>query len=316
MKTDYYQLLGVPKDASPDVIKKAYRKLAMQYHPDRNPGDKAAEDKFKQVSEAYAVLSDADKRKRYDAFGSADQFTQNVNMDDIFQGVDWDDLLGQFGLRGGGWGAFRGRQGQQGTGSIFDDVLRGVQGVGAGAAQAARRTGSAVGKPADVEVAITVSFDESMRGVSRQLHLNVGGEDRTFQVRIPPGVSSGKKLRVKGQGTRNAFGQGDLLLVVTVQDDARFTRDGHDLITVAKVKPSTLLLGGSAEVETLEGKKTVRVGPGTPSGTRVRLKGHGAPVPGKHAERGDLFARLEADVPSQLTEAQRAAAEALRGAGL
>lgn len=316
MKTDYYQLLGVPKDATPDAIKKAYRKLAMQYHPDRNPGDKAAEDKFKQVSEAYAVLSDTDKRKRYDTFGSAEQFSQNVNMEDIFQGVDWDDLLGQFGLRGGGWGAFRGRQGQAGTGSIFDDVLRGVQGVGAGAAQAARRTGGAVGKPADVEVAITVSFDESMRGVSRQLRLNVGNEERSFQVRIPPGVSSGKKLRVKGQGTRNAFGQGDLLLVVTVQDDSRFARDGNDLVTVARVKPSTLLLGGSTEVETLDGKKSVRVGPATPSGTRVRLKGQGAPVPGKTGERGDLYARLEVELPAQLSEAQRTAAEALREAGL
>lgn len=320
MKTDFYQLLGVPKDATADAIKKAYRKLALQYHPDRNPGDKAAEDKFKQISEAYAVLSDAEKRKRYDAFGSAEQFGQNVNMDDIMQGVDWDDLLGQFGLRGGGWGPFRGRAGQPGTGSMFDDMLRGVQGMGGAAAGRRSAAGQAhaghPAKPTETEVAVTVSFDEAMRGVERQLRLNVGGEQRDFKVRIPPGVSTGKKVRVKGQGMRSPLGLGDLLLVVTVQDDARFARDGNDLTTIVRVKPSTLLLGGTAEVETLDGKKTMRIGAGTASGTRVRMKAHGAPIPGKVGERGDLYAKLETDAVPTLTDSQRAAAEALRDAGL
>ncbi len=324
MKTDYYTLLGVTRDASPEAIKKAYRKLAMQWHPDKNPGDKAAEEKFKQVSEAYAVLSDAEKRKKYDSFGSAEAFSQNYSHEDIFRDVNFDDLLSQFGLKSSGWGNFRRRKaggaggGGGAGGSIFDDLFgataaspargRASPQAGAGAGQAGR------GK--DAEVPIVVSFVEAMHGAERQLRLQIDGEDRQLKVRIPAGVTTGKKLRVRGAGHVSPVGAGDLTLLITVEDDARFERKGDDLHTVAQVRPSTLILGGAVEVETLAGKKSIKVGAGTSTVAVVRIKKQGAPILGKTGERGDLYVKLEVAGIAAPTEAQQQAAKSLLEAGL
>lgn len=310
MKTDYYALLGVAKEATPEEIKKAYRKLAMQFHPDRNQGDKAAEEKFKQVSEAYAVLSDPEKRKKYNAFGSADAFSQNVSTDDIFRDFNLDDILSQFGMKSSGWGNFKARRGPGGGGgggSIFDDLM------GAGGATTRER---AVKKGDDAEVALTIPFHDAMFGGERPLVLRIGGEERKLTVKIPAGICSGKKLRVRGEGHRSAGGNGDLHLLVTVEADPRFERRGDDLHTSAQVPFSTLLLGGSADVDTLAGKKRIKVTGGQPSGIQVRVRGQGAPVLGKSDERGDLYVRLEAHVEGPLSDEQRAAAERLREVGL
>lgn len=324
MKQDYYTLLGVARDATPDAIRKAYRKQAMQWHPDKNPGNAAAEEQFKRVAEAYAVLSDPAKRRQYDSFGSADEFSQNVSVEEIFKDFNFEDLLAQFGLKSSGWGSFRARKGG-GAGSIFDDLIGAVRGQAASphgesataAAGAARpRPAGQAGKGRDAEVPIAISFYEAMHGGERQLRLNIDNQDRECKVRIPAGVATGKKLRVRGQGHDGVTSRGDLTLVVTVEADPRFERKGDDLHTVALVKPSTLLLGGSAEVETLDGKKTVRIAAGTSSGALVRVRNQGAPALGKADERGDLYVKLEVQLPGVLSEPQRKAAESLREAGL
>ena len=313
MKTDYYTLLGVAKAATPDEIKKSYRKLAMQHHPDRNQGDKGAEEKFKQLSEAYAVLSDADKRKKYDAYGSADAFSQNVSNEDIFKDFNLDDILSQFGMRSSGWGNFKtrrtspGTQGGQvgGSASMFDDLF--------GTTATRERVPK---KGQDAELPLTIPFHDAMFGGERPIALQIDGEERRLTVRVPAGIATGKKLRIKGEGHKAPGGRGDLHLLVTVEEDPRFERKGDDLHTTARILPSALLLGGSADVETLHGKKRIKISGGAPSGTQVRVRGQGAPVLGKPGVHGDLYVRLEVQVDGPLTDEQRQAVEHLRELGL
>lgn len=310
MKSDYYAQLDVPRDASADAIKKAYRKAAMKYHPDKNPGDKAAEEKFKQVSEAYAVLSDETKRKQYDQFGDS-RFHSEHSSEDILRDFNLDDILSQFGMRGSGWGNFKFRRGG-GTapgGSPFEDLFSGAGARGRGKAEAPA-TGT------DAEVALLVPFLDAMHGGEKQIQLSIDGEQRDLHVRIPAGIATGKKLRVKGEGHRGPGGKGDLYLIVTVDVDARFERRGNDIHTVASIPPSSFLLGGPVEVETLSGKKTIKVAGGTSSGAVVRVRKQGAPILGKAGEHGDLYVKLEVALPRELSDAQRLAAEALRDTGL
>jgi curved DNA-binding protein len=166
------------------------------------------------------------------------------------------------------------------------------------------------------EVPIEVSFYEAMHGSERQLQVRIDGQQRDLTVRVPAGIHSGKKLRVKGKGHRGPGGNGDLLLTVQVSADERFERDGDDLHTSARVQASDLLLGGTATVETLAGERRLKVKAGTASGTRLRIRGAGAPVLGKSDNHGDLYVRLEVVPPEELDEDQRAAAEALRESGL
>ncbi len=322
MKSDYYALLGIAKDATPDAIKKAYRKMAMQYHPDRNQGNKEAEEKFKQVSEAYAVLSDPEKRRKYDSFGSADAFSQTYSTEDIFKDFNLDDLLSQFGMKASGWGNFRGKRpapagAPAGVGSIFDDLF-GMGGSPAGArarpqTQAPAQTSS---KGRDAEVPIVISFYEAMHGGERHLKLHIDNQERELTVRVPAGIATGKKLRVRGEGHRGVTAHGDLNLLVTVEADPRFERRGDDLHTVAQVKPTTLLLGGSVEITTLDGQKHIKVAAGTSTAALVRIKKQGAPILGKANERGDLYVKIEVSLAGELTEDQRKAAQALRDLGL
>jgi curved DNA-binding protein len=311
-KTDYYALLGVAKDATPDDIKKAYRKLAMQHHPDRNQGDKSAEEKFKQMSEAYAVLSDPDKRKKYDAYGNADAFSQNVSNEDIFKDFNLDDILSQFGMRSSGWGNFKtkrtaggGHASQGGGASMFDDLF--------GTTATRERVPK---KGQDAELPLTVPFNDAMFGGELPIALQIDGEERRLTVRIPPGITTGKRLKVRGEGHKAPGGKGDLHLLITVAEDPRFERKGDDLHTTAHIPASTLLLGGSADVETLHGKKRIKVSGGVPSGTQVRVRGQGAPLLGKPDAHGDLYVRLEVKVDGALSEEQRQAVEKLREVGL
>jgi curved DNA-binding protein len=322
MKSDYYALLGIQKDATPEAIKKAYRKLAMEFHPDRNQGNKDAEEKFKQISEAYAVLSDPEKRRKYDSFGSAEAFSQNYSTDDIFKDFNVDELFSMFGKSYSGWGGFRNskRGGAGGVGSMFDDLF----GMGGGPGAPSARARNAAGQPPpqaavkgrDAEVPIVISFHEAMHGGERHLKLHIDNQERDLKVRIPAGIATGKKLRVRGEGHGNATARGDLNLLVTVEADPRFERRGDDLHTVAQLKPSTLLLGGSVEIATLEGVKHVKVAAGTSTAALVRVRKHGAPLLGKPGERGDLYVKLEVALPGAPSDEQRKLAEALRDLGL
>ena len=318
MAKDFYQTLGVAKEATADEIKKAYRKLAMKYHPDRNPDDASSEERFKEVSEAYAVLSDDDKRKRYDTVGDSG-FHQQFSTEDILRDFNIDDILSQFGMKSSGWGGggsgwgggARGsaRGGREQSGSIFD--MFGGGGRGRPSPQQRPQP-----RGRDAEVPLTVGFHEAMKGAERSLTVHMDGSDVTLTVRIPAGIETGKKLRAKGKGHRGPGGPGDLYLLIDVAPDERFERKGDNLHTTASVLPSTLLLGGRIDVETLDGVKVLRVGPGTSSDKVLRVRGAGAPILGKTESRGNLYVALVVRVPETLSDAQIDAANVLLAAGL
>ncbi|HNU67771.1 MAG TPA: DnaJ C-terminal domain-containing protein [Myxococcota bacterium] len=295
---DYYAILGVGRDAGADELKKAYRKLAMQYHPDRNKGDKAAEERFKQINEAYAVLSDEKKRKEYDTFG-AEGFGQRFSQEDIFRGFDFSSIFGGGeGFRGGGFRS----QGFGGPGAGFEDLLSQMfAGSGMGGRRHARPS-----RGQDMEQAVSLGFLEAMKGAALDVQIPDGaGSWEKVTVRIPPGVSSGTRLRVRGKGGHSPSGaeRGDLFLVIQVEEHPVFSRSGSDLSCDVLVPVSVMVLGGSADVPILEGVRKVKIAPGTQPGTRIRLKGHG--VPSKSGSAGDLYARIQPLFPDKVTDRAR-----------
>jgi curved DNA-binding protein len=307
---DYYELLGVKKDSSPAEIKKAYRKLALKYHPDKNQGDKKAETKFKEINEAYAVLSDAEKKKHYDLYGSTD-FHQRYSQEDIFRGFDLNDVLRQFGFGGAGQSPhFRGGMGgNSGFSSFFNQGQPG--GCGGGCHGAAE-------KGQDMTYQITVSLEEVLNGAERTITLRKNGTPQNVSVKIPKGIEAGKKLRLQGRGgnSRNGGQPGDLYLKVDIASNDNFTREGDDLITQKLITFSEACFGTTIEVETLENKKfMVKIAPGTTHDSRLRLKGHGLPM-GPLGERGDLYVKIGVKVPKELTEQQAKAIQDLRECGL
>jgi curved DNA-binding protein len=309
---DYYELLGVKKDSSSSEIKKAYRKLAHKYHPDKNKDDKQSESKFKEISEAYAVLSDPEKKKQYDLYGSAD-FHQRYSQEDIFRGFDLNDVLRQFGFGGAGGqsGHFRsGMGGGNGFASFFNQG-GGQSGCGGGCH-------SAPEKGQDMTYQITVSLEEVLNGAERTITLRKNGSPQNVSVKIPKGIEAGKKLRLQGKGgsSRNGGPPGDLYLKVDIESNETFSRDGDDLVTQKLISFSEACFGTSLEVETLEGKKfMVKVAPGTTQDSRLRLKSHGLPM-GPLGERGDLYVRVGVKVPKELTEEQQKVLQELRDCGL
>lgn len=333
---DYYKELGVDKGTSDDEIKKAYRKLALKHHPDRNPGNKAAEDKFKAISEAYAVLSDPAKRKQYDMVGDA-KFHQAYSSEDIFRGTDFSQVFRDFNMAGGEdifsrifSGGFSGAgAGGRGRGRGFGGGPGGMGGFGGGGGgpfggqggfdpfAGAGGGGSPAGQ--DVEYPLQISFLDSWRGCERQISFRLGdGSKRDFRMKIPAGVKDGGKLRVPGKGVASSYGgpPGDVHVIIQISPNAQFERVADDIHTKVKIKLSTAFLGGSAEVETPEGSKTVKVPAGVQPGTKLRLKELGFPYPGKSNARGDLYAILEVEIPKTLTPDQEQAVKALQEAGL
>ncbi len=290
---DYYKTLGVARGASADELKKAFRKLAMQYHPDRNAGDKAAEERFKAINEAYAVLSNPEKRKQYDTFG-AEGFGQRFSREDIFSGFDFNAIFEELGGRMGGGG-----------GSVFDALF----GRGAGGARGGRGTGGAwgggaTGRPGgDAAADLHISFFESIRGGERVVSVpSPEGGWEQVSVRIPAGIASGKKMRVRGKGQASPFGgpRGNLYLTVVVDPDPIFSREGDDLRCDVRVAPSVMVLGGSVEVPTLSGPKRVKIKAGTQAGAQVRLPGLGVQRP--NGRNGNLYARLMPTLPAEPDE--------------
>lgn len=310
---EYYDILGVSKGASKDEIKKAYRKLALKYHPDKNSGDKAAEEKFKQISEAYAVLSDPEKKKQYDTYGSSN-FHQRYSQEDIFRNFDINDILNQFGF-GQSARSAHGAQGGMGGNpfSFFNQGNGGGHGCGGGGCGS-----SAPVKGQDMTYQLSVTLDEIMNGAEKSISLRANGSAQNVSVKIPKGIGEGKKLRLRGKGGQSPQGgpPGDLYLKVELAPHDVFTRDGDNLIMDHNVSFSDACLGGKIQVETLEGKKfMVSVPSGVHRDSKLRLKGHGLPR-GASGERGDIYVRIGVDVPKELSEEQVKLVNELKEVGL
>ncbi len=296
MAKDYYAVLGLEKSASAEQVKKAYRKLALKYHPDKNPGDKQAEERFKEITEAYAVLSDPEKKQQYDQFGDSG-FHQRFSQEDIFRNVDLGNIFREFG--------FGGRGGDDIFSQLFGG-LGGRQGFNG-------HTRPRPVKGQDYLMRLTIPFRQAVLGGERRIDLDRDGHPEHLQVRIPAGVEPGQKLRIPGKGGASPSGgpAGDLLLEINVTADSRFRREASDLFTTVKIPFTGACLGTTLTVETLEDVKRIKVKPGTQSGSKIRLKGFGVPGrPGKQA--GDLYAVIEIAVPGELSDKQRKLLEKLR----
>ena len=305
MADDYYKTLGVEKSDSEEDIKKAYRKLAMKFHPDRNPGNKQAEEKFKKLSEAYAVLSDQEKRKQYDSVGS-DAFQQRYSQEDIFKGFDLNDILRQFGVGGGGgrgarsFGGGRGRTysyGQQGGGDPFADLFGGGGGGD---------YGQPPQKGQDYEYNLSITLEESVFGAEKKLSLQKEDHVEEINIKVPPGISSGKKLRLAGKGSPG-YGEGmpgDLYLNISILPHPIFARDGNDIYVEKSVNYSQAALGTTIDVPTIDGiTKRIKIPAGTQNNTKVRMKGFGVPIL-KGGGKGDQYVKIFVDVPRRLTDRQ------------
>src|SRR5512140_1797456 len=272
---DYYQILGVPRSASADEIRAAYRQLALKYHPDRNPGNKQAEEKFKEMNEAYQVLSDPKKKARYDQLGSA--YSNYQNSGGQPEGFDW----GQWASSGGG--------GQQvnfddlfgGGGGGFSDFFSAIFGGMGGASGAEVRTRRAP----QYEQPVTISLQEAYEGATRLLETG----NRRVQIKIPAGAKTGTKVRV----ARGAPDGSDLYLKVEVQEDARFERDGADLYAPVKVDVFTALLGGEVEVATMSGRVKLTIPAGTQPEQKFRISGRGMPQLKNPQAKGDLYVQVK-----------------------
>lgn len=282
---DYYKTLGVDRKASEDDIRKAYRDLAKKHHPDRNPDNKQAEERFKEINEAYQVLSDPTKRQHYDRLGSDySQWQRRGAPGDFNWGdyvganpggtrVNMEDLEELFGGAGGGG---------------FSDFFRTIFG---------RDVDSSRSRPQGYQQPLQITIEEAYKGTTRLIQ----GNGNQKQVRIPAGVRTGSKVRVAGAGPNGV----DLYLIVDVTEDARFERRGNDLHTTASVDVFTAILGGEAEVETLDGKIKLNVPAGTQPEQVFRLAGRGMPSVNNKNQKGDLFVRLKVQVPKYLSAKQR-----------
>jgi curved DNA-binding protein len=321
---DYYSTLGVAKTATDKEIKQAFRKLARKYHPDVNPGDKAAEAKFKEVNEANEVLSDPQKRKKYDELGANWRAYENVppGADPFGGGAPFG---GQWNT-GGGPGGFRTMTEEEmnemfgggGGDSPFSDFFKTFFG-GMGPEEAAGARGGRARprarKGQDVEHPFELDLEDAIRGSVQRLQLRHDGHARTVEVRIPPGVTDGSRVRVAGEGGRGSgsAASGDLYLRVQLKPHPVFDVKGRDVYTRARVPVPIAVLGGEVDVTTPEHKTLrLKLPAGTQSGQRFRLRGHGLPQVGKPDERGDLYANVEVDVPKMLSDDEKRLYEELR----
>lgn len=306
---DYYKVLGVEKNASTAEIKKAYRKLAMKYHPDKNKGNKEAEEKFKKISEAYAVLSDSQKRKNYDMFGS-EGFHQRFSQEDIFRNFNFQDLFQDIGGSSGEDIISRlfGFQ-SRGKPSGFSFTSRGFQsdpfsGRGGGFTRQFHRAQPTKGKP--VVHRIPVTLEEIFHGGRKKIKINTGGGMEEISVKIPPGIAAGKKLRIAGKGQPGAAGgsRGDLLLEIDIQYHPVFKRKGDDLYMDHTIRLTEALLGTTITISTFEGIRKVKVPPGTQPYSKIRLKGHGIPKM-ESKTKGDLYVSIQITFPKTLSSEQK-----------
>ena len=332
---DYYKTLGVEKNASDRDIKRAYRKLARQYHPDHNPDDKTAEEHFKQINEAYQVLSDADKRRKYDHLGA--DWARYQRQGGQAGAYDWSrwaggrgpgggnvrygtpedlqDILG--GMSGGGFSDFFrtifGMGGSSGPRANYD--FSGGAGMGGNPFGGGARRGTSQMRPQDlnIEYPVDISLYEAYHGTT--VNLEKGG--RQINAKIPAGARTDTKVRLKGEGTPNPAGgaNGDLLLVIRVRDDSTFERRGDDLYVDVPVDLYTLLLGGQVRVRTMSGPVNLTIKLGTQNGQTFRLRGKGMPRLHKKDTYGDLYASVSVQLPTTLTDRQRELLLDMKAAG-
>jgi DnaJ-class molecular chaperone len=311
---DYYATLGVAKTATEKEIKQAYRKLARKLHPDVNPGDKKAEQQFKEINEAYEVLGDPEKRKKYDELGANwrmyEQAQQAYGAPDGGVG-GWTVHVG-----GEGGQTFTAEEFEQafgGADSPFSDFFRTFFG-GAEPRTRSGRTAPRKRPGRDIEQEITLTLEEAFLGTRKRLAIKIGGHTRTVEVRIPPGVKDGARLRVAGEGETGSGGAaaGDLFLRIHLEPHPRFERRGQDLHATVQVPLLTAILGGEAEVPTLGGKALrLKIPEATQNGQVFRLRGHGMPATGRTGDTGDLYATIEVQLPRTLSPDARRHYEAL-----
>jgi curved DNA-binding protein len=294
---DYYEVLGLKKGATPEELKKAYRKLAVKYHPDKNQGDKSAEERFKEINEAYAVLSDPEKKAKYDQFGAAG-FHQQYSQEDIFRGFDVGDMFKDYGY---------------GTNDIFSRIF----GMGGGRFQQGGGVHGRRFRGEDFELELTISFQEAFTGGEKRVAFSREGVREELAVKIPPGIDSGAKLRLAGKGGAGIGGgpAGDIYLNIVVRPDPLFSREGDDIIIERQLRYTEACLGSSLEVPTLEGTKRIKTPAGIQPGTKVRLKGLGFPKMGKSG-KGDLYVLVQIKVPEAITGRQKDLLEQLVKEGL
>lgn len=316
---DYYKTLGVEKTASQEEIKKAYRKLAKKHHPDANKGDGAAEAKFKEISEAYEVLGDEQKRKKYDAFGNQTQFTG---------GYDFDPA--QYGFGGGNVRYEYARTGDRSDffnmffSGAFDDLFSAVRGNGGGTYyyqsgdniedlfMSKRQQRKRAYDGENIEAQISLTPQEGAAGVSKQITVKTESGTRTINFKVPAGVRDGETIRLKGQGQQGTGGgkSGDIMLTVRMEKSDKYSFDGDKLVMRADISPWDAALGTKLPVDTLDGRIMVNVPAGVQTGSKIRVAGKGYPFRGK--ARGDLFIEFRIKNPTILTSAQKKLYEQLR----
>ena len=305
---DYYESLGVGRDADEKAIKRAYRRLARQYHPDVNPNDPKAEERFKEVTEAYEVLSDPEKRSKYDRFGREWRRYQQAGAPGDFDWSAWSQGAPGPGRAQYTYATAEDLQdlfGQAGFSDFFETLFGGGSGRPGGRARSPQpRRGQ------DLEHPVQVTLAEALHGTNRMLNK----DGRRLEVRIPPGVRTGSKVRISGEGVPGSAGggAGHLYLLVEVLPDARFERRGNDLYTVVDVPVLTAVLGGELRVPTLEGDIQLKVPPETQNGRRFRLSGKGMPKVKDGKGRGDLYVTLNVVLPIGLSPEERQLFEQLR----
>lgn len=315
-KRDYYEILGIDKNADAAAIKKAYRKLAKKYHPDSNPDNAEAAEKFKDVTEAYEILSDPEKKKLYDQYGHA-----------AFDGTGSASGAGAGGFGGGngGWQEYHFSGGSGGMDDMFGDIFGNMFGGSGSGSRKSRGFsgfsgfggshfgggfgqegfgGSRSRRGSDLTAELTISFDEAVSGCDKMVNLKgVDGKVHTLQVHIPAGIESGKSIRLKGKGNPGSGSAeaGDLLLKVTVLERAGYERKGMDVYTTVSIPFTTAVFGGEAVIETLSGRVSCKIKPGTQSGSKIRLRGKGIVSMKDPSVHGDQYVTVQIEVPQNLS---------------
>jgi curved DNA-binding protein len=295
---DYYKTLGVEKSATQDEIKKAYRKLAVKYHPDKNKGDKEAESKFKEIAEAYEVLKDPEKRRKYDTLG-ANWKQYQTQGGGGFDDYDWSAFGGRAG-RGGTRGEFEGNFNDFFGGGGFSDFFNNFFGGGFGRRTEAAQQGF---KGKDYEGELTISLEEAYSGTQRMIDV----EGKKLRIKIKPGIADGQALRIRqkgGQGVRGGE-PGDVFLKINVLQHSIYERQGDDLNTNLDVDLYTAVLGGKTRISTLKGDMEINIPEGTENGKKLRLKGLGMPVHDNPGSFGDLYVKINVVVPKNLTSEEK-----------
>jgi curved DNA-binding protein len=298
---DYYEILGVTRAAKEDEIKKSYRKLARKYHPDLNPNNKQAEEKFKEIQEAYEVLSDSEKRQKYDTLGAnwknGADFTPPPNWGPGggYQGtINMEDLFGRAGAGGAGQ--------RSPFSDFFEALFGGMGGMGGGMNTEAPRRGrpsARASRAAESETELWLPLEDMHRGTTRKLTVRLGNAEKTIDIRIPPGARDDSKIRIPSGGPNG----GDLYVVLRQEPHSRFAVKGDETEVEIPITPWEAALGATVQVPTLDGKADIRIPPGVASGQRLRLRGQGLNMRG--GGRGDHFVRLKIVVPKELTEDEK-----------